>query len=148
MSLVAPTTTTLVPASQTSASWSTSHSRVCGSFHAFDDDQRRGRLVLIGLDGGGDAADADLGRGARQAAVLTGAFGGGQGVLPLGEDVDGDARNRHLGGVAALIVGAEKAGWAPATSSPTGLKSPPQDRNRRGGRGWGCGRARPGRRAA
>ncbi|MNS56070.1 hypothetical protein D3C72_889200 [compost metagenome] len=63
---------------------------------ALDHDQRRGRLGLIGLDRRRDAADADLGGGARHAPVLPRPLGGGQGVLALGEDVDGDARDRHL----------------------------------------------------
>jgi hypothetical protein len=41
--------------------------------HAFDHDQGRGRLVAVGLDRSGDAADADLGGCPRQATVLTGA---------------------------------------------------------------------------
>ncbi|MNX91202.1 hypothetical protein D3C86_1232750 [compost metagenome] len=64
--------------------------------HALDDDQGRRRLRLVGLDGGGDPADADLGRGPRHAPILTGPLGGRQGVLTFSEDVHGDARDRHL----------------------------------------------------
>lgn len=90
----------------------------------------------IGFDGRRNAAHTDVGGGARHAPVLAGPVRRRQRILTLGEDVDGDARDRDAGGVLLAIAGAggdlgqgrfegASAADAPATSSPTGLKGSP-----------------------
>ncbi len=68
--------------------------QVAATGGAFDDDQRRGWFVLVGVDGLEDAAAADQALGARHAAIQRGRIAGLKRGFAVREEVDPDARDR------------------------------------------------------
>jgi hypothetical protein len=108
MSLVWPSTTTLVPGSADLGQAVEQVQQALGAVERLDHDQRGRRLVLVVLDGRLQAALADDGRGAGHAAVAGGVFDQGRRLGASAEGVDGDARDHRLAQAAVgdgLVIG-------------------------------------------